>query len=373
MAVFRGRWRRSVLLALRLAALVSLSLSACHSDCSRNGLCNQYSQCDCFSGYEGVDCSRQSCPRGPTIGQIPDAKDSAHMVSECSGRGDCDYSTGQCTCYPGFRGPDCGQMYCFNNCNGRGECVSLGVAASAYDGYRFNRTTVYTQWDANLFHGCKCDVGWGGADCSERVCDYGVDPRLSNSGAYKELVTLVCACTSTCTGKFKLRLMGQPTVPWLTPSSTTYDLASALTTVAGRFAHNNLYSFARVTAVNGSASGTLCQHNAVTRTIIKFRRSTADAPLISFYANLVVGGSMYFETRQTLMCDCTAGACNGTFRLSFDGEMSGRLRTWGNGTDLVHALQMMKTIASAGAQVNLNATSNRPVFVNGVKLTTRSC
>ena len=356
-----------IIILVYLVCCLSLCLAGCHNRCNGHGVCSPYGICECFSAWTGTDCSARQCPSGPTVGQIPDSKDSAHPMAICSGRGDCNPQTGLCACYPGFAGPSCGQMFCYNNCNGHGECVSLGVAATAYDGYRFNRTTTYTRWDANMFYGCKCDIGWGGADCSERQCDYGIDPRLPNSGNYHELVTLVCICSPTCVGKFKLRLMGQPTVPWMNPSSTANDLQIALTTVSGQFANNGVYSYARVSSVNGSFTGMLCPPNAVTKTVIKFRKNVAETPLVSFYANLITGGSMYFETKETLTCDCTKRPCNGTFRLSFDGEMSPRLHTWGNGTDIVRALQAMQTLAAAGAYVDTNATSMSAVCVNGKK------
>lgn len=47
---------------------------------------------------------------------------------------------------------------------------------------------------------------------------------------------------------------------------------------------------------------------------------------MSFYSNeLFTTGSIYFETTQTLTCDCTTISCTGTFYLSFDGEMTQKI------------------------------------------------
>ena len=343
-------------------------LFACHNNCNQNGLCNKFNICECFVGYEGYDCSKRSCPVGPTIGRSPNGIDTAHLPSECSGRGDCDYNLGVCYCYPGFTGPNCGRMFCFNNCNGNGRCVSLREAASDYDGYHFSRITTYSRWDADLFYGCNCDPGWGGADCSQRICPYGVDVRISDH--YHEDVVLVCECSPECQGKFKLRLQGKNAVHWLTPQSTTYDVANALTTISGKFAKSsNIYSYATVLAINGSERGFICQNNNITKTIIRFRRSTEELPLVSFYANLITGGgSMYFETKQILQCDCSQRdlVCNGTYRLSYDGEMSTRLKSWGNGTDVVIALNNMQTIRAAGAIVDMKDSTRTSICRNGL-------
>jgi hypothetical protein len=59
------------------------------------------------------------------------------------------------------------------------------------------------------------------------------------------------------------------------------------------------------------------------------------------------------QTQQRLTCDCVNSGCNGTFRVSFDGEVSPRLKTWGNsGDDVVDALRNMRTIQAANITVS---------------------
>lgn len=81
-------------------------------------------------------------------------------------------------------------------------------------------------------------------------------------------------------------------------------------------------------------------------------------------ASLLYRASL-FQTTQTLECNCEVQACNGTYRLSFDGEMSGRLLTWGNGQDAVRALRAMSTVRSAGITVSNGGSG--PVCVPGAK------
>lgn len=34
----------------------------------------------------------------------------------------------------------------------------------------------YGLWDQSSSMGCKCDPGYTGHDCGERICPYGIDP-----------------------------------------------------------------------------------------------------------------------------------------------------------------------------------------------------
>ena len=151
-----------------LALYLHVVNTQCHNNCNKRGICNTWSECQCFPGYEGTDCSSRTCPLGPRIADIPYNYDQAHQMAACSGRGKCISSLGACDCDPGFSGANCGKTACPNDCSRNGQCISLRSAASGYDGYKLNHTTTYNLWDADLIYGCKCDPGWGGHDCSER-------------------------------------------------------------------------------------------------------------------------------------------------------------------------------------------------------------
>lgn len=89
----------------------------------------------------------------------------AHFYSECSNKGICDRSTGQCACFPGFEGEGCRRITCPNSCSGHGQCVSLSVSNADYGA-----------WDQKKTVECQCDPGYTGADCSFRKCPLGNDP-----------------------------------------------------------------------------------------------------------------------------------------------------------------------------------------------------
>jgi len=68
------------------------------------------------------------------------------------------------------------------------------------------------------------------------------------------------------------------------------------------------------------------------------------------------------QTTQSITCDCRS-SCYGTFRLVYDGEASAPFNIFINGSDVVSALNNMKTVASSSATVyNM---SNRTICVTG--------
>jgi hypothetical protein len=92
---------------------------------------------------------------------------------ECSNKGKCDRTTGECQCYDGYDGVACQRASCPgfpNSCSGHGVCKTIEQLASADNG------NVYKLWDRKTTMGCACDKGYSGPDCSQRDCKYGVDP-----------------------------------------------------------------------------------------------------------------------------------------------------------------------------------------------------
>lgn len=99
----------------------------CHKGCHKHGVCDNEDLCICFDGYTGADCSKskiifhiiflyqfmfvkcksEMCPYGNSWADKPYAADSAHYTAECSNRGFCDYSYGECRCLQGFEGDAC--------------------------------------------------------------------------------------------------------------------------------------------------------------------------------------------------------------------------------------------------------------------------
>ena len=96
----------------------------------------------------------------------------AHYYQECSNKGVCDRTKGQCQCLDGYEGVACQRASCPGTptCSGHGTCQSISQLAAK------DNNNVYNLWDKDSTMGCLCDSGYQGPDCSERQCKYGVDP-----------------------------------------------------------------------------------------------------------------------------------------------------------------------------------------------------
>jgi hypothetical protein len=93
-------------------------------------------------------------------------------------------------------------------CSGHGRCISLRTAANYVDGDQFTKQISYTDWDADMIHGCDCSPGWEGSTCSRKSCPKGDDPYTT--GQLAEVQVIDCTC-STCVGSFRLEFQGQKT------------------------------------------------------------------------------------------------------------------------------------------------------------------
>lgn len=125
----------------------------------------------------------------------PNVHGAFHRYMECSGKGICDRSTGECECFDGYTGKGCQRHTCPNDCSGHGTCeymeeLTFGptpglywgafgtstdrVGHVGYDGvYKMSKTfprTASKLWDAHKSMACHCDAGWIDVDCSRRMC-----------------------------------------------------------------------------------------------------------------------------------------------------------------------------------------------------------
>jgi hypothetical protein len=106
--------------------------------------------------------------------------DSAHFYMECSNKGRCDRSTGECACFDGYDGVACQRASCPGyptSCSGHGTCKTIKQLAESDTG------NVYKLWDKEVTMGCDCDSGYFGPDCSQRHCKTGVDPLYLDDAA----------------------------------------------------------------------------------------------------------------------------------------------------------------------------------------------
>jgi hypothetical protein len=167
----------------------SFTVAACGGEiaCSGHGVCSSSPQylCTCSIGWQGTDCSERTCPEGPAFFDLATSNDVAHASVECSNNGICERTSGACVCRPGFTGEACDRIDCANDgskwCSGHGTCLSMRQLAQAHKvvdtlTYGDDLFNLDNTWDADRIHGCDCDTGFGGYDCSKMMCPTGKDP-----------------------------------------------------------------------------------------------------------------------------------------------------------------------------------------------------
>jgi len=210
-----------VLIALGIIGNLQQASAECANACNGHGKCTSYDMCICNRNWQASDCSERVCmfglahvdtPKGDldasgglsnadkvvidnnfvypygTTEQFPQMQDSdlqvlpnsAHYYMECSNKGRCDRTSGECQCFDGYDGVACQRASCPgfpNSCSGHGVCKSIKQLASADHG------NIYKLWDKDTTMGCECDAGYFGPDCSQRSCKYGVDPLYLDDAA----------------------------------------------------------------------------------------------------------------------------------------------------------------------------------------------
>jgi hypothetical protein len=189
--------------------------------CSGHGVCDPTTfRCYCSAGWHGGDCALMECPKGRTWYSYPTADESAHLdYDTCSTMGTCDTSRGQCKCREGFYGEACEYMACGgpsnNPCNGHGRCMTMAELALWADSNGDATQYVYgsdpnnfATWDYDRVHGCHCDPGFSGYDCSLIDC-----PRGDDAGTYEDRTEVQLLQCVANTGNFTLSFRQQVTNP----------------------------------------------------------------------------------------------------------------------------------------------------------------
>lgn len=163
------------------AITIGTAMAACPNRCNGHGTCGSADACKCQPRWSGPDCSLRKCPYGVSwttqgSGSTPFANmGGIRPYAECSSKGQCDTSTGECSCFPGYEGVGCRRQQCPNLCSGNGRCVPNSKVNSSYTSSG-QASFVSETWDANKTRVCDCFRGWEGSDCSSRVCPKGDDP-----------------------------------------------------------------------------------------------------------------------------------------------------------------------------------------------------
>jgi len=136
--------------------------------------------------HDSGDCSDRICPYEIAWVDSPNKVGIFHKYAECAGRGVCDRTTGECQCFDGYEGKACARQSCPNACSGHGTCEwidELGYKSTSGE-YSSSLGTAdmvtpvelsYFGWDARKSRACVCDAQYYDVDCSKRMCPYGND------------------------------------------------------------------------------------------------------------------------------------------------------------------------------------------------------
>ncbi len=167
---------------LGLVLLLSAGNASCPNDCSGHGICTTNNVCECYQNWQsgdgaGGDCSDRTCAYDIAWADVPHGEDDAHYYAECSARGICNRKSGLCECFDGYTGKACRRNTCPNDCSGHGTCDYLAdVAFSAFDGssdqldFALKHHLLRNLWDQKKTRLCVCDPMWTDVDCSRRMC-----------------------------------------------------------------------------------------------------------------------------------------------------------------------------------------------------------
>ena len=171
-------------------------------------------------------------------------------------------------------------------------CISLSEAAERHNDHSLFYTTTYTSiWDADKIYGCACKYGYGGADCSRRICPLGDDPLTT--GEVDEIQSVSCICTG-CTGTFTLTFRGEATAA-LAPSATTVEVKTALQAL----------STIRTVTVTMNGGTTVCGNSGVS-TMITFIADSGNLPAI-IPTSLLSSGTITVESGRDRLCTSLNG------------------------------------------------------------------
>jgi hypothetical protein len=190
----------------------------CENQCSGHGTCEVNGNCKCFAGLDGEDewtgpdCSSRTCPFDFAWVGASINSNNLHPWAECSNKGLCDRSSGECQCFTGYEGAACQRTVCPDNCNDQGTCwPEKHLASKAGRVYE-------APWDAMKHVGCLCDAGYRGPACDQQECPSGADPlagygneagRDCSGRGICDYSNGICACF---TGFFGTRCQHQTTV-----------------------------------------------------------------------------------------------------------------------------------------------------------------
>jgi len=240
-----------------------------YAECGNKGTCDRKSgECKCFDGYEGKGCRRSTCPEGCSghgtceyieelggdfadrrngpgnkykdltcnsqINSAPGtgAEDPAFRscrgltMRTCGGTydntaaGTCTlggvdvaFIGGECDGGSGSGGTGCDSSVAIDNSLITSTVTARSANTDKYNGHQ------YQLWDAGKIQGCKCDLGYEGADCATREVPRGDDP-LTTVKATTQVQQVQISGTIVANDQFYMRFYDAYGGVWVTNTIT---------------------------------------------------------------------------------------------------------------------------------------------------------
>ncbi|KAG1709092.1 hypothetical protein DVH05_022724 [Phytophthora capsici] len=256
-----------LLLLLLVLTAVQVAEAACANSCSGHGQCGSSNQCICDSNWAlAPDCSLRKCPTGVAWTDKAKTANVAHALAECSNRGVCDYSKGECACFNGYTGAACQRLKCPSDCSGHGLCYSSATLSLQYGPDSLPSVAgdgigpVYSNWEKDSVSSCLCDMGYTGPDCSQLMCAKNDDPLTLGQG-YRTIRIQVGADSSTSlplAGSVRIHFLGDVAVfDAVAVADTAHEQACAKAFQAMRTVLTASCSIASVDPVTAAATYTV--------------------------------------------------------------------------------------------------------------------
>jgi len=284
--------------------------------CSGHGQClqNPTYVCACETGWQGADCSQRSCPSDIAWFDKPSGDDVAHLNDyvECSGKGNCDRTSGICVCEPQFSGIACNRLYCSSinayDCSGHGACYDMQTLATINAAKLGNPLISYgtnpndpATWDAKRIFGCVCNPFWTSFDCSQRTCPIGVDP---------ETVTIERQ-SLTCTIE---RLSGSPPTVSMSILGNNFSVPATINTDNLQGILSSFLGVGTIVVKNNPGAPNVFCTEQTGAFLIEFPTLRVNRPLISLSATYLSGlvvGTYELQKGAWQTGECSnRGLCN---------------------------------------------------------------
>jgi len=266
---------------------------------------------------------------------VQTVQDEGHFYMECSNQGLCDRGSGECECFDGYSGIDCGSTSCPNDCSGNGRCLSIEEMARAAP-VRSGNTIEVVRGSHFVSTELVPDVAVGDTVYLGEQADYDSATSYTVTGIVSKMSSQSSAVVTLGELGFTVSPRAQKSLPF---GSSLYKVANYhlwdANKVAGCVCDDGFTGF--------DCSSLLCPVGAdpldVTGEDKENSHSSVSTTTPSTYTKQ--------NERQMLTMDSSRGALSGSFTLTFT-SINGEKKTTGI---IPTAPELSSTVTVSGVEV----------------------